>query len=776
VQIQLQTNMIWGKNYWPGYTLASQPPAPANLTWNVGEVELYGFRGPLTNLNAVVCDGFTNFLVQVPPITQPLQIAALDLSYYLGELTGTPHPIITSPQTNLYPGRIYRIVDLKSLAPDYNTMMANIASSALPTNPVVSVVGREVQFSGWPYRCVMWGVWEFLERQGVRWVYPDGHGDYVPAGGGVVTNMLPLTIIPSAIGANAGFDVGLLHPWPSYMLQSIRQGYLYPWRNRWNYSSYDGYGPLGGTEIPAMPALGMTYINSNYTEGFANHPHNFSDVVPIRILDQNTNWWGWTNTSSSSAFESDYSPTFTMDDPTLISWVANKMTNWAAAMPLASSYPMNIVSFRRSYNLLPMDACTFSQDPYTIASNGPPQSNPEPWVKLYDQAYSGAYYSFVTAVANQVRQKGSTALVGALAYADVFPPPPNITTFPTNVQVEVCLYGAPNLPMSAPANAGMKAAFDGWHTRCSHLVTYDYALLHTDYWEQDSRLPVPLVAGTVDRAQYLANIGALDGLCQGNLTSLPYNPWNFYAYPRIRWNTNQTAGQLETEFFKGYFREAAIPMKAYYQTLEKYQVTNGINMRYAGYAYGITPGSFPLSVLASMHTYLEAAQLVATNWWVIDRIMDMTNAFGWVITNAGLYGVNLTNTAPYPIISSTTNTYTVNLTNMVPFAPGYSVVGQALSLQSGPTAWWFGYLGRIRETFNVPMAGTYKVAVTASRVVTTSPVTASYVYFGPMSGSMFVNATNDTIYNFTFTVPAGVWDLEIIGCRCVINNIQITRR
>jgi hypothetical protein len=27
---------------------------------------------------------------------------------------------------------------------------------------------------------------------------------------------------------------------------------------------------------------------------------------------------------------------------------------------------------------------------------------------------------------------------------------------------------------------------------------------------------VPLVAGTVDRAQYLASIGALDGSCQGN--------------------------------------------------------------------------------------------------------------------------------------------------------------------------------------------------------------------------------------------------------------------
>ena len=164
--IQLQTNVTWGVKYWPGYALASQPPLPTNLTWNVGELELYGFPGPQTNLNAVVCDCYTNPLATVSSLQQPLQIAALDLSYYLGELTGSPHPIITSAQTNLYPGTIYRIKDLASLAPDYDTMMANIASGALPTNPVVSLVGREIQFTGWPYRCVDWGVWQFLEDQG----------------------------------------------------------------------------------------------------------------------------------------------------------------------------------------------------------------------------------------------------------------------------------------------------------------------------------------------------------------------------------------------------------------------------------------------------------------------------------------------------------------------------------------------------------------------------------------------------------------------------------
>jgi hypothetical protein len=783
VRIELQTNVVWGLNYWPGFAVSlfgvTLPPPPANLTWNVGELELYGFPGPLTNLNAVVCDSYTNPLGTVSSLQQPLQIAALDLSYYLGELSGSPHPIITSAQTNLYPGTIYRIEDLASLAPDYNTMMANIASGALPTNPVVSLVGREVQFTGWPYRCVDWGVWQFLEDQGVRWVYPDGHGDSVPTGKGVSLTRLPLKINPSAISIYANFDCATLHPWSDSMLQSVRQEFLYPWRNHWNVS-WDGYGPLGGTEIPKMLSPGGS-INTNYTEGFSGFPHNLNGVIPQRILDANTNWWGWMNITSTSATESCYQPAPIFDAPSLISWVAAKLTNWAAVYPLPTSNPLNIADRYRAYNLLPLDASTYSQDPLTIASNGPVQMDPVPWVRMYNQAYSGAYYSFVTAVANQARQMGYTGLVGALAYSDVFPPPTNIATFPTNVWVEVCLYGAPNLLMSDPINTGMKAALDGWHASCSHLATYGYALLHTDYWEQDPRLPVPLVAGIVDQAQYLASIGALDGGCQGNLTSVPYNPWNFYAYPRIRWNTNQTAGQLETEFFNGYFREAAVPMLAYYQGLENYQVTNGINMHYQGYAYGITPGSFPLSVLAAMQANLAAAAQLATNWWVIDRVADMQNEFNWVITNAGLAGVSLTDVTPYPAIGSTTNTFTLNLSNLVAFVPAYSVTSDFISMGANSTL-NFGSYGQAKTTFNVATPGTYTVSINAAGSSQNNVWHTLNVCLGPAHGSVTVNNTNYSTYTFTHTVPAGVWDFVVYtpsggtGWFMSVNNIQITRQ
>ena len=178
-----------------------------------------------------------------------------------------------------------------------------------------------------------------------------------------------------------------------------------------------------------------------------------------------------------------------------------------------------------------------------------------------------------------------------------------------------------------------------------------------------------------------------------------------------------------------------------------------------------------------MQTNLIAAQKLATNWWVKNRVADMQDEYNWVITNAGLAGVNLTNTVSYPNVGSTTNPYTANLTNMLPFQPAYSVVGNSLNLQPGPpVSWWFGSYGWIQETFNVAKAGSYNVAITGHGVNATNNWPTSYVYFGPKSGSMIVSNATDSTYNFTFTMPAGVWDLAIVASRCVIDNIQITRQ
>jgi len=740
VRLELKTKVHWGKEYWPGYTI-SNAPKPIHADWNVSEVELYGFSGVKAQLkdDAVVLD---------KGAAAPLALAAEDLSYYLGELTGKPHPVITPDEVALYPGTLYRIMDLKPLAPTYEVMLVNQQAGNLPDGVNVEREGREVLFRAWPYRCVLWSVWEFLERQGVRWLYPDAHGDFVPVGQGVSLKMLPLKVTPSARSIYANWDTSALEPWPPWMKQATLQGYLYPWRNHWNCSW--GNGPLGGAEIPVLKAPAAA-LNDDYKEGFDGYPHNFNAVLPDRILQAHPDWYGY----STRAGKRGPGTAFCMSDPQLIAWVADKMVAVNQAAPLAVKHPLNLRHFDRAYNLLPTDASSYCQCDRCTAVNEKEQDNTVPWVRLYKRSMS-SYYSLVCGVANAVKTRAPDITVGALAYADVFLPPSQIGRFPDNVQVEVCMYGAPNLPMSSPRNAGMKKVLEAWHAKCRRLTTYDYALLHIDYWQKDPRLPVPMVTATVERANYLYRLGALDGGCQATPESFPYNPWNFYAYSRIRWNVSQPAPQLLREFFTGYFQEASAPMLAYYQALEDHLLAHDVSLHFQGYCYGITPGSFPISVLAVMKKDLEAAEQRAKSWVVKERVARMREGFDWVIAESGLKGVELTDLSGYPKIGAGTNN--IELKKMG--KPGGNVSGNFTGLNKNGE-WCFWSQGHIAQQLNFTQGGNYTVTVAARSVPYENISPIMNVFIGANGSQLTVDATEWHEYSFTTTVPAGVWNMVI---------------
>jgi hypothetical protein len=746
LRLDLQTRVTWGVRHWPGYAISSQPTL-VDTAWNIGEVEVYGASGPsaLVKSNAVVLEA------NAP---SPLALAASDLSYYLSELTGLPHPIITPAQTNGYTGTLYYISDLASLATTYTQMTNNIAAGLLPYGVnVYRTNGNAVVFSAWPYRCVLWSVWEFLERQGIHWVYPDIHGDFVPTGAGVNLGVLPLRFLPTANSIYANWGASEFEPWPAYQLQSLHQEYLYVWRNRWNSTCGANTGPLGGNEIPRQPATGLT-LNSNYTEAFTGYPHNFNNAVPDRILVTQTNWWGWANPTTTQT-------AFAMCQPSLINWLAAKVTNVAQVQPLATYAPLNNLHYLNALNLLPMDGTLFSQDSNSLTANalyGPTNINTAPYVLAYGgSGFSGAYYTMISQVANQVKNVPG-AMVGGLAYSDVYLPP-NFT-LPTNVQVEVCMYGSPNIPMTAPFNADVKAALDGWTNRCSHLAIYDYALLFTDFYQTNGLLPVPLVAGIVDHAKYLAAAGALNGGTQATESSIQYNPWDFYAYPRIRWNTNQTAAQIEGEFFQGYYQEAAAPMLAYYQSLENYQFSNNVNMHYTGYCYWMNPGTFPLAVLNQMYTNLQTARLLATNWYVSNRVQDSVTAFNWVLAQSGITDLTmLTNYSGFATVPGS-GTYQVDLSGLTksPVPTGFY---NPAYISGG--VWNFGGGCSIQETFNFVKAGTYRVDVTANCPYSAGSWPLMNVYLAGGSGNVMIKQVGaPATYSFYMTVPiAGPWPLIV---------------
>ena len=384
-------------------------------------------------------------------------------------------------------------------------------------------------------------------------------------------------------------------------------------------------------------------------------------MIPERILKEHPDWCGLaTDAGPDQMFKvkidaaklgrrlppSVNSTSFCFTNPEVIRFVVDKAIDCAGHDP----------NFAGRFWLLPTDSTRYCQCPECRRLDSPLKDDPVPFVSCAPYNASGSYYHFVCEVAKGLREALPKAEVAALAYADVHRPPAAIDRFPDNVVVQVCIYGAANLPMDAKANAAMKERLLEWHKKCAHLENYDYLLLHIDYWQKDPQLPAPMVTAIVDRAKFLQGVGALDGGSQAFLESLPWNPWNFYAYPRVMWNVDRSADGILHEFFEGYFREAAPPMLAYYQDIEKHLIANNISLWLKGYCYGVTPGSFPVELLRKMRGHLKEAAGAAKSWVVRERVAAVAEELPWVLKKQGLSERDLedanakttTNAAPAP--------------------------------------------------------------------------------------------------------------------------------
>lgn len=737
----------WWQENWQGVAI------PSVTTWNVAEVEMSGFpdAGLKKNEDAVVLPVAAD---------ETLRLAADDLSYYLTELLGSPISIIRPDQTGEYTGTLYTLVDLKSLAPDYATMMANFKAGLLPDGINIERQGREVLFKAWPHRNVLQSVWEFLRRQGVRWLYPDGHGDYIPSVNDIDVSFLPLRTVPAVRRIYANWDTGGFLPWPQYVQQTLRQEYLNIWRSGWT-GSWNTLSLLIASEVPLKKETGIP-LDSQYSEKFIGYPHNFSNVLPNRILQAHREWCGFSAVTGTRICppEAD-APIFDMSNTELIQWVADKIIAVENSSPVETTpflqENQNIGNIIRLYNLLPMDSVRFDQSDRSAAFNTPRQkrtvSN-----GIYEYSQSGVYYHFINEVAKRVLAQRPDIVVGALAYSDVWDPPQNIDSFSDNVQVEVCMYGASNLPTSSKANEGLRQGLLEWQKKIKKMEIYDYALLHTEYWQRDPQLPVAMVSGIVDRAKFLADIDALNGGTQASPESFPFNPWNFYVYPRIRQDIHQTTSQMLDDFFHGYFREASLPMLNYYKIIEEYQIKNDINMRFLGNfsCYGIAPGSFPNMLLAKMEGYLRQAEQQAVTWISKSRVARIREGFDWIIAKRQLQGVALDSIMGYPVVGQ--RTLALDLTKGIqPDQGPWGNFSERIILKGAP-CWVFWAQGALYQALYFTEAGKYTVKVQAAGIAAGNIWPNMKVDVGPKrigSAEIISKRGEYNEYSFNVDIPAG---------------------
>lgn len=162
----------------------------AGFPWTIAEMRIYGFREKegLDARDAVV---LPETELEGGLYNVPQDLGARDLSYYLGEITGRPVPVIQRGQTGDYPGQLFVLEVPQPIEFGKNDILRRERQSVH-----VYKEGREIRFAGRSPVGVFYGVVEFLDRQGVRWLFPSVYGDWIAQREGLDLNVLPLRFTP----------------------------------------------------------------------------------------------------------------------------------------------------------------------------------------------------------------------------------------------------------------------------------------------------------------------------------------------------------------------------------------------------------------------------------------------------------------------------------------------------------------------------------------------------------------------------------------------------
>ena len=593
--------------------------------WHIAEIELFGSADSngFKPRDAVLVD---------KNAPAPLLLAADELSYYITELTNAYVPVSDPSDSENFTGTLYRIVDLKPFARTWKEMDKNRKAGKLPENINVEKNGQEVIFRAWPYKNVLYSVWEFLRQQGVRWVYPGSHGDFVPVGKGINLDILPLRYTPSSPRRYASFGISKMRG----------QAYLFWWRN--GFDETWGHGEkaaIGGAEmpLPRYPPLAAAEYPSDYTEGInVASPHTLASVVPWRIVKKHADW-----IARDSNGEPVKKATCCMTSPGVIDFVVKKA--------------LAITNHRDScetIRIVPMDGCRWCLCKRCQKLDGPPI-----WDEKHStlaSSFSESYFYFINEVAKRLIINRPHMLIQAMAYSNHYRPPKNIKQFSPNVRVQCMVYGSRYLPMESPANVESRKIWQMWREKVTHLAYYDHFLIHPGQagYKNTPELPLPGVAAIVSRAKFLNKIDALWGEIEGRLAGLPYNPWNYYAYARLLWDASLTEDVVLKEFFPAFFAEATEPMLAYYKVLENDLVQRNIDCT------GASPGVYTLPIIQEMGTHLAAAESIAESWLIKERVANIRKSYNELLRRLNLKGRDLTDLSTLPQIGSKCEELTIS--------------------------------------------------------------------------------------------------------------------
>jgi hypothetical protein len=510
----------------------------------------------------------------------PVMTAANDLQYYLMELLDEPVRLISSEEAAACKGLTFRL----QTPPEGPALYPEPDPKALDD---VSVTrdGSTIIFAGPTARAVVYGVYEFLSRQGVRWVYPESHAEIVPSRKSLDLSILPLAYHPP-FGRRA-FNIA--RPYFDFGYAKSPLDSLFANRNGISFGTV----PRDNVGFGHMHTMGEIFTDKSSGEWKSlklTHPE----------------WWP---TGSSVPCTS---------NPEVLEHILKRM-NEDERERKDKKWPAV-----QGYGVAPDDGASFCACARCA--------------KLFGKDPSAQYFYLIDELAKRMKTEHPAWFLRAAAYEGYVLTPKNIALLPDNVVVDMMPMWQQTLPSTSPKNMAIRKNFEAWGAKCASpsFGIWSYMLIYLDTTfsrpSGEWNALVPNASAIMEQMKFYRQIGVRS---VGTQVMGPQHhwPWGFYAWGRSAWNPDADPQAVLVDFFKGYYGEAWAPMLKWYKAMEEAAWAKDIGSdKFGGSAP--SPELFTDELTARMRILGREAQKLATHWYVKERVTRAMYDLEWTYRKA----------------------------------------------------------------------------------------------------------------------------------------------
>lgn len=464
--------------------------------------------------------------------TEAEKFAAEELSTYLGKITSKTIPVISNATPQATAGNPLIILGNHPLNADLHPEKLEVEEAIISVEP-----GRLRITGGWDPtvtnskgvvsvrdRGVMYGVYELLDRLGVRWFRPDPWGEHVPQQSTVTLPLGKDTFKP-AYKYRGGFNIY------GYKATKEQTAMAQRWSIRNRHAA--GGQPGGGYGIYVGHNLNNLMPQWKY---FKEHPEYFALVNGVRK-----------------------GPQLCMGNPAVQEEIAKTLIQFAKDNPTQTVRSIEPYDSLDGY--CECDLCRAMDDPNLTTPAGEK--------RLGKASMSNRLVILGNYVARRLREEGQNLSISWYAYATHFEAPtkvdamePNILVGPTTIGAAYGDYSKLLNDPKATGNANFLHILNGW----SKYVSQTFV---RDYWSGGCWYgPLPYLTFLTDRTRNYRNY-KVQGVINEVHPSWGAQTMAHYFAVRLQVNPDIDV-EKELEYFcNSYYGPAGKPMLEYYRTMEK---------------------------------------------------------------------------------------------------------------------------------------------------------------------------------------------------------------